>query len=101
MRECDDVRGLLAGLVYDELAAADRPRLEAHLSGCAECRAALESMREASSALDAWTPAPVRRKKATRRRVAAPPRKPAHTPPDESPAGNLQRPRAVPLRSVA
>jgi hypothetical protein len=77
MRECDEIRGLLAGLVYDELPAGEKPRVEAHLPGCAECRAELASMREASSALDAWSLAPVRRKKATRRRVAPRGRKPA------------------------
>ena len=70
MRECEANRGLLAGLLYDELPAGEKARLEAHLAGCAGCREALEAMRDASSALDAWTLAPARKKKPTRRRVA-------------------------------
>jgi len=72
MSGCDENRGPLAGLAYDELPAAEKARLEAHLAGCAECRAALESIREAASALDAWSLPPVPKKKATRRRVAPP-----------------------------
>jgi len=71
MRECESNRGLLAGLLYGELPAEDKARLEAHLPGCAGCREALAAMREASSALDAWTLAPARKKKSTGRRVAS------------------------------
>jgi ferric-dicitrate binding protein FerR (iron transport regulator) len=51
---CDSWKALLAGFLYEDLDPASRAAVEAHLAGCAECRASLEEMREASEALDAW-----------------------------------------------
>lgn len=58
--DCDAMRALLAGYLYDDLPAAERERVEAHLAGCDGCRAALAAMREASSALNAWVLPPAR-----------------------------------------
>jgi hypothetical protein len=54
------MRALLAGHLYDDLPAGEKERVEAHLAACADCRQALASMREAASALDAWTLSPAR-----------------------------------------
>ena len=78
VNECDAIRAKLAGYLYDELPAEERVRIEAHLAACDACRGALGSMREAASALDAWTLPPLRKaaslstKRATRRRLTAP-----------------------------
>jgi ferric-dicitrate binding protein FerR (iron transport regulator) len=71
---CDAARPLLAGLVYDDLSAGEKERAQAHVAACAECRAALASMRQASAALNAWVLPPARRAAAerpTRRRYVS------------------------------
>lgn len=63
-RSCESWKPLLAGYLYEDLDPSSRAAVEAHLAGCADCRAALDEMREASEALDAWTvPARVPRPK--------------------------------------
>jgi ferric-dicitrate binding protein FerR (iron transport regulator) len=70
---CDSWKALLAGYLYEDLDPASRADVEAHLAGCAECRASLEEMREASEALDAWkVPARAPRVKPAPRRSFVP-----------------------------
>lgn len=51
---CDAVRDLLSELLDGELSAADRARVEAHLSGCADCRELRDLMAENRDALAAF-----------------------------------------------
>ncbi|HEX5473689.1 MAG TPA: zf-HC2 domain-containing protein [Vicinamibacterales bacterium] len=51
---CDKER--LVAYVYDEIAEADRVRLDAHLRDCAACRAEIAELRQARTDLSAWTP---------------------------------------------
>jgi hypothetical protein len=56
MGRCQDGdRESLVGYLYDELDAADRARVDAHLAVCAECRAELEGMRGLRGQLATWT----------------------------------------------
>ena len=48
VKECREMLPLLSALIDDELDAAKRTRVEAHLEECAFCRLALEEMTEAS-----------------------------------------------------
>jgi hypothetical protein len=78
VNDCNAIRALLAGYLYHELPAGETSRIEAHVAACGPCREALASMREAASALDAWTLPPLPKRavptrRATRRRAAAPP----------------------------
>jgi anti-sigma factor RsiW len=50
---CDDLREELVALLDDELSTDARARVEAHLAGCAGCRAALAGLRQALEAVDA------------------------------------------------
>jgi ferric-dicitrate binding protein FerR (iron transport regulator) len=74
LNDCDSVRGLLAGYLYDELSAADKRLVEAHLAGCGGCREALATMKKTSGLLDAWvlTPMPRRAAPAPTRRASRP-----------------------------
>jgi hypothetical protein len=63
---CESWKALLAGYLYEDLDPSSRAAVEGHLAGCASCRETLETMRETSDALDAWT-VPVR---APRRKAA-------------------------------
>ena len=68
---CDAMRPLLSGLLYGDLPAEQRVQVEAHVASCASCRQALDSMRKAASALDAWVLPPVRAaERPVRRRLA-------------------------------
>jgi hypothetical protein len=55
---CDDPgrTEALVAVLYDELDAAERARVEAHLSGCPVCRAEVNALRELRLELPAWTP---------------------------------------------
>jgi hypothetical protein len=57
---CEKVRGQFALLLYGELSFDEEERVESHLDGCAECRAALQRQRALHEALDgvAVTPSP-------------------------------------------
>ena len=57
---CKNVQGQFALLLYGELSFDEEERVESHLDGCAECRAALERQRVQHEALDgvAVTPSP-------------------------------------------
>jgi len=57
---CKDVQGQFALLLYGELSFDEEERVESHLDGCAECRAALERQRSLHEALNgvAVTPSP-------------------------------------------
>ncbi|MEO8050781.1 MAG: HEAT repeat domain-containing protein [Acidobacteriota bacterium] len=57
---CDKVRGQFALLLYGELSFDEEERIESHLDGCAECRAALGRQKALHDALDgvAVTPSP-------------------------------------------
>jgi len=50
---CDD-RERLIGYVYDECDAAERQRIEAHLTTCADCRWEIASLRAVRQDLLAW-----------------------------------------------
>lgn len=52
-RTCDEVRGELAALLYEEEVEA-RGALERHLASCDACRAELEEMRAAHALLSRW-----------------------------------------------
>jgi len=52
-RTCDEIRGELAALLYDE-ELEGRSALERHLAGCEACRAELEEMRAAQALLSRW-----------------------------------------------
>jgi hypothetical protein len=58
---CKNVQGQFALLLYGELSFDEEERVESHLDGCAECRAALQRQRALHEALDsvAVTPSPV------------------------------------------
>jgi anti-sigma factor RsiW len=49
--DCNRVRDLLAAYLDNELSAEERVEVEAHLSACAGCRKALDSMRKAQDAV--------------------------------------------------
>jgi hypothetical protein len=57
---CERVRGQFALLLYGELSFDEEERVESHLDGCAECRAALQRQKSLHDALDgvAVTPSP-------------------------------------------
>lgn len=52
MNSCEKVRMQLSLLLYGELSFDQEEAVDAHLEGCAECRAALERERELHAALD-------------------------------------------------
>jgi len=78
LNDCDSIRGLLAGYLYEDLPDADKVQIEAHLADCAACSDALGSMKEAAGALDLWALSPLKQsaakptRRATRRRPAGP-----------------------------
>lgn len=53
---CGDYRDLFSALVDDALAAEERAALDAHLSGCADCRRELERFRRTVAALHGLGP---------------------------------------------
>jgi len=57
---CEKVRGEFALLLYGELSFNEEERVESHLDGCVDCRAALERQKALHNALDgvAVTPSP-------------------------------------------
>ena len=57
---CKNVREQFALLLYGELSFDEEERIESHLDGCAECRAALERQKALHDAVDAAavTPSP-------------------------------------------
>ena len=57
---CKNVQGQFALLLYGELSFDEEERVESHLDGCTECRAALVRQRALHEALDgvAVTPSP-------------------------------------------
>jgi hypothetical protein len=57
---CESVRGHFALLLYGELSFDEEERIESHLDGCADCRAALDRQRALHEALDgvSVTPSP-------------------------------------------
>jgi hypothetical protein len=65
--ECQTVRDELPGLLYDDLDADTRQRVQHHLESCPACAAELEELRRTVDALDAWSVIPTRR---TRPRLA-------------------------------
>jgi Putative zinc-finger/HEAT repeats len=52
MNSCEKVRTQLSMLLYGELSFDEEETVDAHLEGCAECRAALERERELHAAFD-------------------------------------------------
>jgi hypothetical protein len=52
MNTCEKVRTQLSMLLYGELSFDEEESVDAHLEGCAECRAALERERELHAAFD-------------------------------------------------
>jgi hypothetical protein len=52
MNSCEKVRTQLSLLLYGELSFDEEESVDAHLEGCAECRAALEHERELHAAFD-------------------------------------------------
>ena len=52
---CESKEQLVA-YVYDDLQAGERRRIEAHLSGCAECREELNELRTTRTYLALWAP---------------------------------------------
>ncbi len=52
MNSCEKIRTQLALLLYGELSFDEEETVDAHLEGCAECRAALERERELHAAFD-------------------------------------------------
>jgi anti-sigma factor RsiW len=81
---CQDMTSLLARAADEDLATADRARLDAHLSACAPCRDALEMQRAVSGLLKARADGlRVTASDALRSRIAgriAPRRRPAFSP---------------------
>jgi hypothetical protein len=55
---CKNVQGQFALLLYGELSFDEEERVESHLDGCAECRAALQRQRALHDALDGVAVAP-------------------------------------------
>ena len=57
---CDNLENSerIVGFLYDELTSAERNDLEAHLSGCGECRVELEGLRSTRTHLALWSPPP-------------------------------------------
>ena len=57
---CEEIRGQFALLLYGELSFDGEERIETHLDGCAQCRAALQRQKALHDALDgvAVTPSP-------------------------------------------
>ena len=51
-----DGKELLIGYVYDDLSAEERQVLQAHLTGCGECRMELEGLRATRTQLALWSP---------------------------------------------
>ena len=58
MNTCEEVRMQLGLLLYGELSFDEEETVDAHLEGCAECRAALERERELHAAFDRVTVEP-------------------------------------------
>ena len=54
--ECDDAAQRLPWMVNGTIDAAERARLEEHLSGCAACRQELDETRRAASVFGAHLP---------------------------------------------
>ena len=52
MNSCEKIRTQLGMLLYGELSFDEEETVDAHLEGCAECRAALERERELHAAFD-------------------------------------------------
>jgi hypothetical protein len=52
MNSCEKIRMQLSLLLYGELSFDEEESVDAHLEGCAECRAALERERELQAAFD-------------------------------------------------
>ena len=52
MSNCDEFKGLLAGLLDNELSADESVRLNDHLIRCASCRADYESLRRTENKLE-------------------------------------------------
>jgi anti-sigma factor RsiW len=48
---CEQARERLGSYLYDEMNAAERRRLDAHLAGCVSCRQELETEQRFVSAL--------------------------------------------------
>jgi anti-sigma factor RsiW len=59
MTDClqNEIRDRLPGYVHGTLGSAERARVEAHLGGCAECRAEVALLRSMSAAMARGTPA--------------------------------------------
>jgi anti-sigma factor RsiW len=55
MKECADYRGLLVGLLDDELIADERRAVKEHLTRCASCRQEYERLRDTSGKLESIT----------------------------------------------
>lgn len=58
MAACASFRESIAAAVYQDLAPAERPRLDAHLASCAACRAHLDELRETAALLGLDRPGP-------------------------------------------
>jgi len=76
MAACKDVQAGLDRYLDNEMAAGERPALEAHLAGCPECRTMLVERRTAMSLLAQWADSgagarPARRSVAVWLRLAA------------------------------
>ena len=56
MGNCRKTKGLLAAAAYDDLSAAERTRLECHLSACDACRAEAEALQKLAAALPTQAP---------------------------------------------
>lgn len=55
--KCEDVRPLIAALVYEELDEADATAVQEHLEGCVSCRQRLFAYGEVRKDLREWQPA--------------------------------------------
>ena len=51
-----DRQELLVGFIYDELSAAERREMEAHVAVCSECRVEVEGFRSTRAHLAMWAP---------------------------------------------
>lgn len=54
MTACEQCREQLPGLVLQALEGADAERVEAHVSGCADCQESLQELRSTFQAADSW-----------------------------------------------
>ena len=55
--KCEDVRQLIAALVYEELDEVDAATVQEHLEGCVSCRQRLFAYGEVRKDLQEWQPA--------------------------------------------